>query len=466
MTAADLPRTATTPDDDEPNGLSQAAIEASLEARIVRLEQFTSGLAVILDRFRGRRGSGTTTVFDDFDDPSAGNEALDVLFAACSNARRDLTALRRELAALNGAPDRGSELAVVTRLRLLDASATELAARFEDHRRSRDVTLPPRSPGGVVRLDEFVGMVVRALRDIAEAAEGLRRRPAQVEIAAVVAAPQPIAPRPIAPQPSAPRPAARPRRSVVAVATPAAGALWHVLRRRRTRLLIELAGVLVVGLVVLFSALNRGEQAPGSIAGLQSPSATLARTGDTGVAVGGSSPSSLPSPLPSPGPVTPGPTPVGPPAPGPSKGAPAPNPPPATPSPTRRPAPTPTPPIAVTRFNDRIVAAADSIDGLLASITTAVHDADLATAKAGADEIGSIASAERTWLLAHPAHACYESLQESAFATYGDLISTAAAIAADADAGDGNAIHKKVASGHGDVSALRQAGTKAITACA
>ena len=87
-------------------------------------------------------------------------------------------------------------------------------------------------------------------------------------------------------------------------------------------------------------------------------------------------------------------------------------------------------------------------------------------AKAGADEIATIAKTERSWLLAHPAAACFESFQASAFATYGDLLATATAIAQDADAGDGNAIHQEVGTSHGDVSALRQAGSKAVTACA
>jgi hypothetical protein len=112
------------------------------------------------------------------------------------------------------------------------------------------------------------------------------------------------------------------------------------------------------------------------------------------------------------------------------------------------------------------VSAADSIDGLLGSITTAVHDGDLPSAKTGAEEIASIATAEQSWLVSHPAAACFESFQDSALATYGFLIATATSIAQNADAGDGNAIHQEVGTSHGDVSALRQAGTKAVTACA
>jgi hypothetical protein len=51
-------------------------------------------------------------------------------------------------------------------------------------------------------------------------------------------------------------------------------------------------------------------------------------------------------------------------------------------------------------------------------------------------------------------------------ASYGDLIVTATTIAQTADAGDANAIHPQVASSRGDVAALRQAGNRAVAACA
>jgi hypothetical protein len=86
--------------------------------------------------------------------------------------------------------------------------------------------------------------------------------------------------------------------------------------------------------------------------------------------------------------------------------------------------------------------------------------------KAAADEIATIATRERSWLRSHPSKACYDSFQEAAVARYTDLIATATAIAADADAGDANAIHKEVASAHGDVSALKQAGNRAVASCA
>ena len=51
-------------------------------------------------------------------------------------------------------------------------------------------------------------------------------------------------------------------------------------------------------------------------------------------------------------------------------------------------------------------------------------------------------------------------------AAYDELIVTATGIAQSAEAGDANAIHPQVASAHGDVATLRQAGDKAIAACA
>jgi hypothetical protein len=431
MSAADPDRTATPPDDHEPNGPSQVALEASLETRLVRLEQFTSGLAVILDRLHGHRAASAATVFDDFDDPTAGNEALDIVFAACSNARRDLTALRRELTELNGVSDPSSEHQLVTRLRRLGDSANREAARFEDYRRSRDVALPPRSPGGVVRLEQLVGMVVMALHELAQTA----------------------------PLPA--RPPARDRRSMAGIAVPVAGALRHIFRRRRTRLIVASAAVVAVALLVLGAALKPGDRSPGSIAGLKSATGLPRPTEEGGVAIGGGSPSLSPAPTAS-AQVEPS---AVPPTPRPSSAPAAPTPAPATPRPTHRPTPPPKPPAAVTRFNNRIVAATGSIDGLLDAISAAVQDADLVMAKAGAAQIAAIASTERNWLVTHPPKACYASFQQSAFATYGELAATAATITADADAGDGKAIHKEVANSHSDVAALRVAGSKAVAAC-
>jgi hypothetical protein len=226
--------------------------------------------------------------------------------------------------------------------------------------------------------------------------------------------------------------------------------------------MVEAAGVVVIAAVILASALGGGGRTPGSVAGPGSASVRPSETGSPGVALGGESPGGSPSPPASPddggtrAPTTPGP----------SSAAPAPTPPRSTPRPTQRPAPTQDPAAAATRFSNRIATAATSIDGLLNTISTAVQDADLPTAATAADDIATTATRERAWLLSHPAAACYQSLQESAMASYGDLIVTATTIAQTADAGDANAIHPQVASSRGDVAALRQAGNRAVAACA
>ena len=242
---------------------------------------------------------------------------------------------------------------------------------------------------------------------------------------------------------------------------PLAGVAWRVLRRRRTRLMVEFAGVVVVGVVILVSALGQGGRTPGLLAGPGAGSVPPGGTGYPGVAIGSNSPSSSAGPDVS---TVPGASGAGPSSP--SSPAPAPAPPRSTPTPTLQPAPTPKPPAAVTQFGNRTATAATTIDGLLNTITTAVQDADLPTAATAANEIGATATRERTWLQSHPAAACYQSIQDSAMASYGELIVTAAAIAQTAEAGDANAIHPQVASSHGDVSVLRQAGTKAVAACA
>jgi hypothetical protein len=430
------------------SALNPGALQAELDLRIVRLEHLVAGLRLVLERFEGASVALGTTVFDDFDDPGASNEALDALFESSMDARRDLTVLRRDVPTVGPALEGGPELPLMTRLGALGKSATELAGRFEQYRRSITLTGPPRTPGGVGRLNEFVALVVRALLDIAQIAHSLRRDDGRLGFAAgEVAAPRE--------QPTSLP--ARHRPSAATLGVPLAGALWQVVRRRRTRLMVEFAGVLVVGVGILVAALGEGSRTPGFVAGPGSASAGPGQTGSAGVAVGGS---------PFPGSNEAGSS-GAPPAPAPSAAVPAPAPPRSTPGPTRRPTPTLDPAAAAaTGFNDRITTAAGSIDGLLSTITTAVHDADVALAKSAADDVATIARRERSWLLAHPPAACYQSFHDAALATYGELIDTATAIANDADAGNTKAIHKEVASSHGDISALKQAGTKAITACA
>lgn len=448
MTVPNVGGTATRTPAPETTGLNPAALEEDLDLRIERLEHLVAGLGLALERLHGGGAAFGATAFFDFDDSEAGNETLDVLFASTADAQRDLIVLRRDHEALVAPTDARSEPARRARLGRLGTAATELAVRFEEHRREIGASTPPRSPGGVVRLYEFVGMVVRVLRDIAEVMDGLRREEPYIGLAVVAATRPHVAPT---------GPPGRHRTTSLPPFVAVAGQLLRALRRRRTRLVLESAGLVVVALVVIVSAMGEGGRAPGSVTGPGSEGAGPGRTADAGVAVGGGSPT--------PGASTEGGPSGAPLTPSPSSGLPGPTSPAVTPRPTSPPA-TPRPPTGATRFNDRIVTATGSIDGLLSTISAAVQDSDLPTAKAGAAEVATIAMTERSWLLAHPAQACYAAFQASAVASYGELIETASAIAQDADAGDGNAIHQEVGTSHGDVSALRQAGSKAVTACA
>jgi hypothetical protein len=344
----------------------------------------------------------------------------------------------------------GHPLAV--RLELVGKSAAELAARFEEYGRSVSLAVPPRTPGGVGRLNEFVALIVRALLDIADAMAGMRWDLGRLGFTANVVEQRSMPPT---------RPPEQRRPLVGALGVPVAGALWTILRRRRTRLMVEFGGVVLVGVLILVSALGGGGRAPGLIADPGSGSVRPSGTGYPGVAVGGS-PGLSPSPDASTGAATSGP----PATQGTSSAAPAPTAAVSTPRPTHLPAPTLGPVALATQFNNRIGTATASIDGLLSTITTAVQDADLPTAAAAAHDITSKASSERSWLLTHPAAACYQPFQESALTGYGELIVTAAAIVQDANAGNANAVHKDVAGSQSDISMLRQAGNKAVAACA
>ena len=450
---------ATRTDDTETNRLSSVALETDLEPRVVRLAQLVAGFGDVLERFKGASAAFGATVFDNFDDPGVSNDALDLLFASSTDARRDLAVLRRDAPKLVAAPDAGAGHPLVRRLALLGASAAAVAAGFEAFERSIGPAVPPRTPGGVGRLNEFVALIVRALLDIAEAIDGLRWDPVHPVLAAE-AGTQPVE--------SPTRPPEQRRSSAAAIGMPVAGALWQILRRRRTRLMIEGAGVVVVGLVILASALSGGGHTPGSITDPGSASVRPSGTDYPGVAVGSSPPSLSPAPDASTVPGQSGAAPTSGVAStsGPSSAAPTPTPPRPTPRPAHTPAPTVEPAARATQFGNLMLTAAGSIDGFLDTIGSAVQDADLPTVTAAADDIATTATMERSWLLSHPAAACYESFQEAAFTAYGELIVTASAIVDDVNAGDANAIHPEVASSHGDVSMLRQAGNKAVAACA
>lgn len=427
--------------------LGAAALQADLEPRLARLEQLVAGFDKVLQRFaRSDAGAGATAatgqaIFENFDDAGASNEALDLLFESSTDARRDLAAVRRDVPTLLAA-DRSAGHWLMIRVRALGASAAALAGRFEDYGRSINPTVPPRTTAGVGRLNEFVALVVRALLDIADVADGLRL---QEDVLADAPARTPE----------------EHRSAVAAVSLPVAGGPWRRLQRRRTRRMIASAGVVVVGVAILVSLLSERGSTPGSAVGSPSPSAGPERTVPPGVAIASDSPSPSAS---SPPATEPGASAA--PTPNPSSAAPAPTPPHPTPRPTQRPAPTPKPPpAAVTRFGNRTAVAAAAIDGLLGTITTAVQDANLPAAASAANAMGATATSERSWLQAHPALACYQRIQKSAMAAYDELIATATAIAQNAEAGDANAIHPEVASSHGDVATLRQAGDKAVAAC-
>ena len=102
----------------------------------------------------------------------------------------------------------------------------------------------------------------------------------------------------------------------------------------------------------------------------------------------------------------------------------------------------------------------------MATVSSAVQDADFQGASAAASSIATISSTERSWLLANPPASCFASSYDTAVTRYGDVTATATSIEQAAEAGDANAIHQQVGGSHGDVSALKQAASKAVTACA
>jgi hypothetical protein len=234
-------------------------------------------------------------------------------------------------------------------------------------------------------------------------------------------------------------------------------------------MMAEVAGVAVVGIVILVSALGGGDRAPGFVADPGSATVGPGQTDNRNVAMGSGSPSGSPTPGAPTGPGTSGPPPTpagGGSAPGPSSAAPTPSVPRSTPRPTPTPAGTVDPAAAATQFNTRIVTATDALDTLLGAITSATQDSDFAAAKSAAVKIAAITTTERSWLQSHAPAGCYQSSYDSAVASYVELSATAKAISDDADASRAGAIRNDVAKAHSDLSALKRAGTKAVTACA
>jgi hypothetical protein len=428
----------------------RAAVEADLAWRITRLEQLVAALGLLLERFRGSSSAFGTTVFDNLEDPAASNAVLAILVESTADARRDLNAVRRGVRALAGPDAITLDLPAMTRLRPLARSAAVLTDQFEEYRRTIGSGTPARSASTVARLHQVVALSVRSLFDIREIVDGLQAEEGRL-VPAPAAASQ---------LPRGTTSAAEGRRAPAApIGAPLVAGLWRAVGRRRTRLVVEFAAVLLVGFVVLISALGRGGFPPDSFptdaASSGGPGATAGE-----VAIASDAPSgSLP-------PSSAGPTATGPP-PSPIAPSAAPPPPRATPRPTPAPAPTHGAVVlAVTRFADRVAAAAGSIDGLLDIVANQVQAADFAAAKSAADGIAAIATTERSWLLSHPAKACYRPYHDMAMATYGDLLASATTIATNADAGDAKSIHNDVAHSHLEISTLKQAGTKALAACA
>jgi hypothetical protein len=424
-----------------------AAVEADLAWRITRLEHLVAALGLLLERFRGSSPAFGPTVFDNLEDPAASNAVLAILVESTADARRDLNAIRRGVRTLAGADGITFDHPVVRRLPALARSAADLTGRFEDYRSTIGDGTLMRSPSTVARLHQVVALSVRSLLDIREVVDSLQAEEDRLDLApATTSQPPPV----MTGEPE------RRRTPVAALAVPLAAAFWRGIGRRRTRLMVEFAGVVVVGFVVLISALGQGGLPPDSNPSNATSSAEPGRTAGE-VAIASDAPSG--SPPPSAGPTATS----APPPPGPSSAAP---PPPRatprlTPAPTHRAVTA-----AVTRFADHITAAAGSIDGLLGTIATEVQDGDFAAATNAADGIAAIALTERSWLLSHPAKACYRPYHQLAMATYGELLTSAATIATDAAAGDANSIHNDVAHSHLEVSTLKQAGAKAVIACA
>ncbi|HTK43830.1 MAG TPA: hypothetical protein VL749_00560 [Patescibacteria group bacterium] len=467
----------------EPRDNDSASGEAELAPRVRRLQTLVKGLGIVLERLESGGEPLDGMAFEDFDDPGASNEALDLVFESFSDARRDLAVLRHAAPLLAGATFASPARTVLVGLGELSRSAGSLAEAYERYRRSIDQRVPPRTPGGSARLDEFLGMIVRALRDVAAVVQAA---PALPPLAVVLATPPAVTPTAVAAAsapavapsaavradpvvlPAASLPAAQRAPAQAKPATPPVGAwLCQHVQRRRTRLLVESGALLLVVLVIVASAMLRGGPPTGATGVLDPSNGTPGSSIGGPVAVGGgSSPQASPSPGASPlagqtaAPGTPGAT-TAPPASTPPRATPRPT---SPPGPT--PQPTPDPAIAAGKFADRISAATGEIDGLLAAISSAVQDADFQHASAAASNIATISSTERSWLLSNPPASCFASSYDTAVTRYGDVIATATSIEQAAEAADANTIHQEVGSTHGDLSALKQAATKAVTACA
>src|SRR5204863_9917154 len=86
----------------EDTGQAPESGDADLLPRVRRLETLVAGLGIVLERLESGGEPLDGMAFDDFDDPGASNEELDLVFESFSDARRDLAALRHAVSLLIG----------------------------------------------------------------------------------------------------------------------------------------------------------------------------------------------------------------------------------------------------------------------------------------------------------------------------------------------------------------------------
>jgi len=477
--------------------LDLARIAADLETRAGRLQRFVQGLASVLERFEANaRSDDPSDLLADFEAPEASHEALRVLTEASTATRHDLAVLRTDIHALMRASPDGARPAIVGRIHEAGLAAAALVARFVAFQRDTGERLAARGAGpsgasgpAAQALQRFVANAERTLQDVADGALRVDQEDGHLGLMAN-ATPTNTAVRTVI-IPPLPRNGERRRPGALPALAAAGGAFtsWgsRLARANSTLGTLAAGGALATVVLVVVVVSSGTPSASGSPPSSAEASAGASQGGSGGVAVGSGSPgassdaspgtsepavSLLPGQTPPPG-SSPAPSSPGqsqPPAsasPGPST-APTPTPPgvtPPPPTPVPTPAPTLDPGAAADAFAARVTSAANSIDAMLTSINASSQAADFAAAKATAQNLETLAAAERAWLQAHPPATCYETPHTNALARYADLIATAVEIQADADAQNTNAISNDVASGHVDVAALKQAATKAAHDC-
>jgi len=473
--------------------LDLARIAADLETRAGRLQRFVQGLASVLERFEANaRSDDPSDLLADFEAPEASHEALRVLTEASTATRHDLAVLRTDIHALMRASPDGARPAIVGRIHEAGLAAAALVARFVAFQRDTGERLAARGAGpsgasgpAAQALQRFVANAERTLQDVADGALRIDQEDGHLGLMANATPTGPAVRTVIIPP--LPRKGERRRPAALLALAAAGGAFtsWGSRFARANSTLGTLAAGGALATVVLVAVVV--SSGTPSASGSPPSSAGASQGGSGGVAVGSGSPgassdaspgtsepavSLLPGQTPPPG-SSPAPSSPGqsqPPAsasPGPST-APTPTPPgvtPPPPTPVPTPAPTLDPGAAADAFAARVTSAANSIDAMLTSINASSQAADFAAAKATAQNLETLAAAERAWLQAHPPATCYETPHTNALARYADLIATAVEIQADADAQNTNAISNDVASGHVDVAALKQAATKAAHDC-